>query len=241
MSTAPTNESTDDTRAADTRIWDRFLTPQDQEVARRQSKTQHGIGPRPAVVVIDVYRRVFGERPLPLLEAIVETPSSCGLNAWEALGPIQDLLREARRLGLPVIHVTGDPQIPGWRNPRGGATSRADAEAGYRIMDEVAPLPDEVVIRKSAPSAFFGTPLVALLRQWDVDSLIVAGESTSGCVRATVVDARSHRFAVTVVEECVFDRTESTHAINLFDMDQKYADVRPLADVLTTLGSRAQA
>ena len=218
MNTAQPNESHDGTPG--TRVWDRFLTTQDQEVARRQTKTEHGIGARPAVVVIDVYRRVFGERPLPLLEAIRDAPSSRGLSAWEALGPIQELLRGARRLDLPVIHVTGDPQIPGWRSPRGGAASRTDVEAGYQIMDEVAPLPDEVVIRKSAPSAFFGTPLIALLRQWDIDSLIVAGESTSGCVRATVVDARSHRFAVTVVEQCVFDRTEATHAINLFDMDQ---------------------
>src|SRR5690606_16931976 len=129
--------------------------------------------------------------------------------------------------------------LPAWRAPREGSNpDRAELERAYELIPEVAPLPHEVVLRKAAPSAFFGTPLDALLRQLAVDSLIVAGESTSGCVRATVVDARSLRFRVTVVEECVFDRTEATHAINLFDMDQKYADVRSIADVIEELLAR---
>lgn len=123
----------------------------------------------------------------------------------------------------------------------GGRTPEpADLEEGFRIRAEVAPIPGEPVIRKAAPSAFFGTPLPALLRQKDIDSLIVVGESTSGCVRATVVDACSYRYDVTVVEECVFDRTQAAHALNLFDMSQKYADVRGVEDVredLLSLGS----
>jgi len=71
-----------------------------------------------------------------------------------------------------------------------------------------------------------------------IDSLIVAGESTSGCVRAAVVDARTNRFKVVVAEECVFDRHEACHAINLFDMHQKYADVLPLAEILEHLKAR---
>jgi maleamate amidohydrolase len=89
-----------------------------------------------------------------------------------------------------------------------------------------------------APSAFWGTPMLGLLNFLKIDTLIVGGESTSGCVRATVVDATSYRYRVIVVEECVYDRTEASHAINLFDMNQKYADVLPLAEVVRTLEER---
>jgi maleamate amidohydrolase len=102
-------------------------------------------------------------------------------------------------------------------------------------------VPGEAVLRKTAPSAFFGTPLMAHLNALGADTLIVCGESTSGCVRASVVEARSYRFRVVVVEECVYDRHEATHAINLFDMHQKYADVLPLAEVLDWIGSYAGA
>ncbi len=102
----------------------------------------------------------------------------------------------------------------------------------FDIMPEIAPIEGEVVLRKTAPSAFWGTPLMAEISRLHLDSLLVAGESTSGCVRASVVDAASYRLKVTVVEECVFDRHEAPHAINLFDMNQKYADVVPLAEAL---------
>ena len=88
-----------------------------------------------------------------------------------------------------------------------------------------------MVLRKTGPSAFFGTPLAAHLIGQGIDTLIVCGESVSGCVRATVVDGCSLRFRMIVVEECVYDRHEASRAINLFDMDQKYADVVPLAEV----------
>ena len=102
----------------------------------------------------------------------------------------------------------------------------------------------EIVLRKAAPSAFWGTPLIGLLNGASIDTVIVAGESTSGCVRATVVDAKSYRFKVLVPEECVFDRHESAHAMNLFDMDQKYADVIDLnetIDYLRQCGAGKQA
>ena len=103
------------------------------------------------------------------------------------------------------------------------------------IVDEVKPLSGEVVLRKTAPSAFWGTPLAAHLNLHGIDTLIIAGEATSGCVRATVVDAASYRYRVQVIEECCFDRHETTHALNLFDMHQKYADVIPLAEALEQL------
>lgn len=107
----------------------------------------------------------------------------------------------------------------------------------YEIVDQVLPAENEFVIRKVAPSAFFGTPLVGLLNFLKVDTLIVGGESTSGCVRASVVDATSYRYRVIVAEECTYDRHEACHAINLFDMNQKYADVMPLEEVIDHLKS----
>ena len=232
------------------RIWDPFLTENDRQALEAGRERRVGFGKRPALLMVDLYRWVFGDRPQPLLESMKEWPSSCGLAGWNALPHIQQLLAAARGAGLPVLHLTGldDAGMMGWNEAIHGGASRA-AKAGvpgervqrrYDIVDEVAPIEGEVVLRKTAPSAFWGTPLIGQLTLLGVDSLIVAGESTSGCVRATVVDAASHRLKVTVVEECVFDRHEATHAINLFDMHQKYADVTPLDEVLTFLKGYGQ-
>ena len=87
------------------------------------------------------------------------------------------------------------------------------------------------MLKKTAPSAFFGTPLAAYLIGQGIDTLIVCGEAVSGCIRATVVDGCSLRLRMVVVEDCVYDRHEASRAINLFDMDQKYADVISLDEV----------
>jgi nicotinamidase-related amidase len=190
---------------------------------------------------VDLYRWVFGDQPQPLLEAIETWPGSCGTAGWEALPHIQALLGEARRLGVPVVHVTGFDGMPGWRDvPRRGTEDAAMAERRrrrYDIVDEVAPIAGEVVLRKVAPSGFWGTPLAGLLVGLGVDTVVVAGESTSGCVRATVVDAKSYRYKVLIPESCVFDRDEASHAINLYDIDQKYGDVQPLEETLAYLRS----
>ncbi|MGH3504042.1 MAG: isochorismatase family protein [Nocardioidaceae bacterium] len=228
-------------------VWDRFLTERDRAHSRLQPPVRRGFGDRPALLLVDLYRRVFGDEPRPLLETIETWPSSCGLAGWEALPYIQRLMRAARAAEIPVIHVTGLPELPGWRHSaRGGgqaggtAPSEVERRArDYEIMPEVAPVPGEVVLRKSAPSAFWGTPLTGYLNQLAIDSLLVAGESTSGCVRASVVDACTYRYRVTVVEECVFDRTEAAHAINLFDMAHKYADVRGIVEVAQYLENLA--
>lgn len=216
------------------RVWDRFLTEQDAAHVARKPAVAQGTGTRPALLLVDLYRGVFGYKPEPILEAIEALPLSCGLAGWNALPQIQRLLVEARALGVPVIHVTKLEGVPSWREgPTSGAADR------FEIIPEVAPLDGEVIVRKSAPSAFHGTPLVGVLNKLDVDTIVVAGESTSGCVRATVVDAKSFRYKVVVPEECVFDRHESAHAINLFDMNQKYADVVALDQVIEYLRSVA--
>ncbi len=226
-----------------TRVWDRFLTDQDRARAAIQPAIRKGAGTRPVLVLVDLYRWVFGDAPEPLLDAIKTWPGSCGPTAWESLPHIQRLLGEARELGIPVVHLTGLEGMPGWRdfNPRGGGSSDPvdpdHRRRRYDIVDEVAPIEGEVVLRKTAPSAFWGTPLAAHLTALGADTIIVSGESTSGCVRATVVDAKSQRYKVIVPEECVFDRDEASHAINLFDMEEKYADVLPLAETIDYMRS----
>ena len=98
-------------------------------------------------------------------------------------------------------------------------------------MAEIAPAPQDIVIPKQKPSAFHGTPLRGYLTLLQADSLIVCGTTTSGCVRATVLDAFSDNYRVTIAEEGCFDRAQSSHAINLMDMQAKYADVRPAAEI----------
>ncbi len=227
------------------RVWDRFLTEQDRAHVAMKPPRTIGFGKQPALLLIDLYRWVFGNKPERILDAIKSWPGSCGPAAWNAIPHIQTLLRTAREARIPIIHMTGlaEAGIDGWSFRRDGDPSRLTPEAQERrrhkfdIIDEVEPLPGEAVLRKASPSAFWGTPLVAHLNQLGIDTVIACGESTSGCVRASVVDGCTYRFRMVVVEECVFDRHEACHAINLFDMNQKYADVLPLSEVLGYLRS----
>jgi maleamate amidohydrolase len=220
------------------RVWEPFLTPQDRAHLAASPDRRVGFGRAPALLLIDLYRWVFGDEPKPLLEAINRWPGSCGLTAWRALPHLQHLLALARELRLPVVHITGleDSGMLGWGEAahggigRGASTPRQRRDR-YDIIPQVAPTSGEVVLRKTTPSAFNGTPLLAHLNYLGIDTLIVGGESTSGCVRASVVDGCSYRFKMIVVEECVFDRHEAAHAMNLFDMHQKYADVLSLTEV----------
>jgi nicotinamidase-related amidase len=121
------------------------------------------------------------------------------------------------------------------KNSRGTEDFHSQAQDGNEIVHEIAPQDGDIVILKDKPSVFFGTPLMSYLHELQVDTLLVAGTTTSGCVRATVVDAFSYNFKVAVVEECVFDRGQTSHKVNLFDMQAKYADVVPLEAALSYL------
>jgi maleamate amidohydrolase len=230
------------------RVWDEFLTERDrahlQTVAPRRPV---GFGETPAVLMVDNYRQVFGASPRPILEAAADNPMAMGEQAWTAAAHIAELLAAARAARIPVIHVTATAKsgLPSWNASIHAGERRGDLTLGrtgddgrYEIVDAWAPIDGEVVLHKSAPSAFWGTPLAATLVYLGVDTLIVGGESTSGCVRATVVDAASYRYRVVVPEECVYDRHEACHAVNLFDMHTKYADVLALTDVLAWIARR---
>ena len=228
------------------RVWEPFLTPQDRAHLAVSHDRRVGFGESPAVLLIDLYRWVFGDQPQPLLDAVKTWPGSCGLAAWEAVPHLQRLLGIGRELGLPIVHITGleDSGMRGWGEAAHGGVGRGPStperrRGRYDIVPQVAPIDGEVVLRKTTPSAFNGTPLLAYLNDMRVDTLVVGGESTSGCVRASVVDGCSYRFKMIVVEECVFDRHQAAHAMNLFDMHQKYADVLPLEAVEAQLRHEA--
>lgn len=197
-------------------------------------------GTRPALIVIDVTYGFVGRRPAPLLESIATYPNSCGDAGWAAIPRIAEVLRAIRAQRRPA-YFTGraTEQVAAhagrWRQKH--ARTLDQPEDAFEIVEALRPAPDDIIVRKTKPSAFHGTPLLSSLIDAGVDTLIVAGCTTSGCVRAAVVDSFSYGFHTIVVEDGVFDRGRLSHAVNLFDMDQKYANVMPARDVVAYLAS----
>jgi nicotinamidase-related amidase len=219
-------------------IWDEFLTERDKkhlETSGRDARGHKTFGLRPALLIIDDYYSVLGTTPQPILESVKTWPMSCGMEGWEAVYKTQELLDSARSADIPIVFATGLGDFPspwGMRDQGPGRLTAEQKEIAFKIVEELAPRPSELVIKKAAASAFWGTPLVGHLVAKGVDTVIACGETTSGCVRASVVDGSMFRFRMGVVAECTFDRTEASHAINLFDMNQKYAKVIPLSEAI---------
>lgn len=206
------------------------------EPYRRETK----IGRRPALLAIDLYNAVYAGGDRPVLELQEDYPGSCGENAWAAIGPTKRLFAACRAAGLPVIYCTRD-DLTKQGSARLASTNRrrkVPHPDPHGIFPEFTPREEDLVIYKNRASVFFGTPLSAFLVKLGVDSLIVCGESTSGCVRASVVDAYSSGYHVSLVEECCFDRSMLSHKVNLFDMHHKYADVMHIDEVEQALENR---
>ncbi|MEQ8584923.1 MAG: isochorismatase family protein [Thalassobaculaceae bacterium] len=197
-----------------------------------------GIGRRPALLIIDVQYRTVGTERRPYWDAIKEYPTACGDVGWAAVDHIRPLLAEFRRLNLPVLYPHVAPKNvetdSGRLAEKVPAIMTVDAK-GYEFVAELAPVKGDVLLPKKHPSAFFGTPLVSHLIDLDVDTLFVTGCTTSGCVRSSVTDGFAYNFKCIVPEECVYDRSPTSHAVNLFDMNAKYADVMPTADAIGLL------
>jgi maleamate amidohydrolase len=222
-------------------IWDDILTERDKDVfALSGYGKRAGFGQRPAVLVIDVNYNFVGDKPEPILQSVKRFRNSCGEEGWEGVYRIRELLTEARKKNLPTFYTTGHDDrnntvaFGRWqaKNSRSTEDMTEKWDKGNSIVEDIGPLKGDVVVRKQKPSAFFGTPLMSMLNEVHADSVLVTGTTTSGCVRASVIDAFSYNLKVSVVEECVFDRGQASHKINLFDMAMKYADVICLAETL---------
>lgn len=216
--------------------WQEFLTSQDVEVfaASGYGQRRDLIAPM-AVIVVDVTYAFTGEPGLGLLESIEDYPNSCGPAAWAAVEVLQRVLPTLREAGIPIIYTTGAPdhawlQRLSWGQKQ--ARSPADSAKANEIVEPIRPRPGDIVIAKTKPSAFFDTPLPQYLVGYGIRQLVVCGGSTSGCVRATVVDGFSHGYRVAVLAEATFDRGQAPHAISLFDMQQKYADLTSADELL---------
>ncbi|MDP2357006.1 MAG: isochorismatase family protein [Beijerinckiaceae bacterium] len=201
------------------------------------------IGPNACVLAIDLYESAYQGGPKPVAEVSKEYPSSCGINAFNAIPPTQRLFAAARAAGLPIFYSTSETR-PAAKPGAVKATNRKSPSHSadvYEIRPEFAPQPGDVVLFKQRASAFFGTPLIAHLAQMGIDTIIIFGESTSGCVRASTVDGYSHGYHMVMAEECCFDRSDISHKVNLFDLHHKYADVMKTEQIINDLKSRLTA
>lgn len=202
-----------------------------------------GFGSRSAVVVIDVQNYMLG----PVGDEPYEYVSSCGEAGREGARTIARLLDAARGVGTPVFYTRFELARDGsdmgaYRRKRDLVDSEAwclKDSFGAAIADAVAPQPGDIVMVKKKPSGFVGTPLLGMLIDRGIDTVIIVGGSTSNCVRATAVDAVSLNYRVIVPADCVFDRIDISHRVALFDLDRQYGDVMWGDDVIAKLREAA--
>ncbi len=222
------------------RDWEKIIPEYDRKVYEKAGYTgKQAFGQRPALLIIDVITSFTGTRAQETLAAIDEFRSSCGKAAWQALPHIRKLLVACRKSKVPVIYSTSDPDF---KAVFGNATKRARepttmTDLAVEFPQMIRPRKDEYVVHKARASAFFGTHLITYLTRKNVDSLIVTGCSTSGCVRSSVIDGYSYGFPVFVVEEGTFDRSRFSHLVNLYEMNSKYATVVTRAEAVAHVES----
>jgi nicotinamidase-related amidase len=223
---------------SDKKPWDGIISADEQRAyAAAGFGKRTGLGQRPALLIIDVQYRTVGTTPKPFWEAIKEFPTACGDVGWNAVGHIARLLALFRERGWPVMYPYVSPKesFDTGRLADKVPTIMTIARKGYEFVAEVAPRDNDILLPKKHPSAFFGTPLASYLINAGADTLVVTGCTTSGCVRGSVVDGFAYNFRVAVPHDAVYDRSKTSHAVNLFDMSEKYADVSSTDELLVAL------
>jgi maleamate amidohydrolase len=209
-------------------IWDDILSKEDRAIFEKgRFGKKIGFGSRPAILVIDVSH------------AFVEPASPLAGDARpdQMIRSIARLIAVGREKDLPIIFTTNrtprnDADWGRWKSTTTWSHPELIQDDTWEIIPELAPQPGDSILYKTRPSGFFATDLADLLIYHGIDTTIVTGMTTSGCVRATVVDAFSFNFRVIVPIECVADRAELSHKVSLMEMHMKYADVLSLEEVL---------
>jgi len=213
--------------------WDDVIPPEDRGELGREWGRAQGMGENPALLIVDMTNAFVDDR----------FPLGCGRAGRPCAEAIAALLAVARARGLPVIYSAGLPSANSaerglWKSS--GRPPDPELPDPHEIVAPLAPRAGESIVRKRRPSAFFGTELASLLIHHRADTVVICGMVTSGCVRATAVDAFSHNLRVVVPEECVADRARVPHAVALFDIHMKYGDVLPAAEVGAQLERRGR-
>lgn len=206
-------------------IWNDLLDDQDKAVIEKAGYAKLGaaswdsraLGDRPAILVIDMQEMLIG-RDVPILDAIDEFRTAMGEIAWRAIDHIVPFIATCRTSGLRVIYTRVIPH------------DKSATAAEIQIINQLTPMSEDIVIDKRGSSAFYDTELLGLLEQDQIDTLILTGNSTSGCIRATAIDAKQHGIGVMVPIDCVFDRIAASHKISLLDLWMKYARVVSLEE-----------
>lgn len=221
--------------------WKGIIDERDLKVAKLSGQGKRmGWGTSPALLVIDAQYDFAGVDG-PIEDSIKVYPRSVGADAWGAAVKIKALLSAARKADLPVYFSQQ------WNPPEerrfdsfaakqkltGNEPERMGLPAPADIMSELRPRRGEVVIKKRFASIFNGTPAQSFLVREGVDTLIVCGFVTSGCVRGTVVDGHSLCYRNIVAADACADRFRISHYTSLFDMDMKYADVLDTSEIVS--------
>lgn len=210
--------------------WNPYLNETERRVIENGKYGQsRGLGERPVLLIIDLQHNYVGADE-PITEQQDRWPAGGGADAWAALRKVVPLAAAFRSAGCPVMYTRnvqkkttefdGVSAKAGWDH-----SSTVEGHIGAEIVTDVAPADRDLVIDKSYASAFYGTPLLSYLISLRCDTLVIAGVSTSGCVRATAVDAAMRGFRLGVVHDAVADRIQLSHAATLLDLWMKYADL----------------
>jgi nicotinamidase-related amidase len=222
----------------ETRWWEAVFSAEDRAIydAYRRKRDPSFPWRSSALIVIDATQAFLGPK-LPTRQACRETPAACGLPGWQAVPHMAALLREYRAARLPVLYTTQDRSKEA---SLGGATAgavrnlAADADD---IIPALRPMPDELVVRKPKASGFFATGLAAYCIKNRIAGAVLAGGTTSGCVRATAVDACAYGLDVVIASDGCFDRSQLSAAVALFELDAKYGRVLTCAQLIDELGT----
>lgn len=221
-------------------IWDDLLTEQDKLVYQNAGwEKPMGYGKRPAILLVDIIYNFVGDPEEPILESIKKWRYSCGTIGWDGVRAVDKLLTAARAKKLPLFYTTWERRddfldMGRWNDKNFRVDDEIDAigHQGNEIVKEIGPQEHDMVFVKKKPSAFFGTSLASYLIDFGVDTVILTGTTTSGCIRSTAIDSFSYNYYTVVPQECVWDRGEVTHKMNLFDINAKYGDVVALDNTL---------
>lgn len=221
-------------------LWEETIPAADLEVyASAGFGTSVQFGQQPCLVVIDVVESFLGPRPGEPAQS--SDFMSCAPYGWERMPAIIELIDTARSAAVPIVFVKGNREAKRFC----GGSVKASAAPSTSVLlhsrglpSEIQPRDDEYVMEKPRPSVFFGTPLLTYLHRRRIDTLLIAGCTTSGCIRASVIDSAAYGYSTFVVEDAVFDRSMFSHAVNTFEIHQKYADVIDLQQTRHLLANR---